>query len=175
MGGVSGRLVPDCARCAALCCIVLDIDKGTAFPIDKPAGMRCPNLTETNRCAIHPMLKKRGYHGCVAFDCQGAGQLVTQELHSASTQQMDAASASVARDFSRARKVQKLLELIFHARQLPLSAEEQQKRNHLEKRLAPEGGFTRQSFDSLPLKEIDEQVRSFLASLKRLAAPSRRA
>ncbi len=175
MRDLAARLTPGCDRCAALCCIALDIDKGDAFPIDKPAGQRCPNLTATNQCAIHPDLKKRGYHGCIAFDCRGAGQLVTQELHSTPRGQLDATAPTVAHDFSRARQIQKLLELIYFAKRLPLSASEQRERDRLETILAPDAGFTRQSFDNLPLKEIDQQVHAFLAPLKRLAAPSRRA
>jgi hypothetical protein len=33
-----------------------------------------------NRCAIHSQLASRGFPGCVAFDCYGAGQRVTQAL-----------------------------------------------------------------------------------------------
>ncbi|SPF80751.1 hypothetical protein [Pseudoprimorskyibacter insulae] len=69
----------DCANCAALCCIGLAIDKGTRFAIDKPAGVPCPNL-DGHLCRIHADLDARGFGGCTAYDCQGAGQRVTQEL-----------------------------------------------------------------------------------------------
>jgi hypothetical protein len=50
------------------------------FAFDKPAYTACKYLTLKNRCAIHTGLASRGLSGCVAFDCYGAGQRVTQEL-----------------------------------------------------------------------------------------------
>jgi hypothetical protein len=50
------------------------------FAFDKPAHSACCHLTLENRCAIHTRLASRGFPGCVAFDCYGAGQRVTQEL-----------------------------------------------------------------------------------------------
>ena len=50
------------------------------FAFDKPAHSACRYLTLENRCAIHARLASRGFPGCVAFDCYGAGQRVTQEL-----------------------------------------------------------------------------------------------
>ncbi len=47
------------------------------FPIDKRAGEPCRHLAE-HRCQIHPLLRDRGFVGCVTFDCFGAGQQVTQ-------------------------------------------------------------------------------------------------
>jgi Pentapeptide repeats (8 copies) len=38
----------------------------------------CPNLRPDDRCGIHDRLRDRGFPGCVAFDCFGAGQQVTQ-------------------------------------------------------------------------------------------------
>jgi uncharacterized protein YjbI with pentapeptide repeats len=44
------------------------------FAIDKPAGVACPHLDADNRCAIHADLRARGFPGCSAYDCFGAGQ-----------------------------------------------------------------------------------------------------
>ncbi len=44
------------------------------FAVDKPAGTPCPNLRDDSRCGIHTQLRERGFGGCVAFDCFGAGQ-----------------------------------------------------------------------------------------------------
>jgi len=49
------------------------------FAIDKPAGQPCPNLRADFRCGIHDRLRPRGFPGCVAYDCFGAGQRVAQE------------------------------------------------------------------------------------------------
>jgi hypothetical protein len=48
------------------------------FAIDKPAGQPCPNLSAGFRCGIHDRLRERGFPGCVAYDCFGAGQQVAQ-------------------------------------------------------------------------------------------------
>ena len=79
-----GQLPPalraDCSRCAGLCCVVHAFYSVQGFAFDKPAHSACRYLTLDNRCAIHPKLAFRGFPGCVAFDCYGAGQRVTQEL-----------------------------------------------------------------------------------------------
>jgi hypothetical protein len=48
------------------------------FAIDKPAGRPCPNLLADFGCGIHDSLRERGFPGCAAFDCFGAGQQVVQ-------------------------------------------------------------------------------------------------
>ena len=48
------------------------------FAIDKAAGEPCPNLLPDFRCTIHASLRERGFPGCTAYDCFGAGQQVTQ-------------------------------------------------------------------------------------------------
>jgi hypothetical protein len=72
------ELRADCARCSALCCVAPAFSVSADFAIDKPAGQPCPNLREDFRCAIHARLRPRGFAGCAAFDCFGAGQQVTQ-------------------------------------------------------------------------------------------------
>ncbi|MEU4424168.1 pentapeptide repeat-containing protein [Actinoplanes sp. NPDC024001] len=73
------RLAADCERCAALCCVAPAFSKSSDFAIDKPAGRPCRNLSDDFRCTIHEELPKRGFGGCVVFDCFGAGQRITQE------------------------------------------------------------------------------------------------
>lgn len=70
----------DCSRCAGLCCVVHAFYSVQGFAFDKPAHSACRYLTPNSRCAIHTRLASRGFPGCVAFDCHGAGQRVTQEL-----------------------------------------------------------------------------------------------
>lgn len=70
-------LRPDCARCAALCCVALSFGASSEFAADKASGVACPNLVEGLDCGIHEELRARGYRGCALFDCFGAGQLVT--------------------------------------------------------------------------------------------------
>jgi hypothetical protein len=74
------ELRADCSRCAGLCCVVHAFYSVQGFAFDKPAHSACRYLTAANRCAIHAGLASRGFPGCVAFECYGAGQRVTQEI-----------------------------------------------------------------------------------------------
>jgi uncharacterized protein YjbI with pentapeptide repeats len=71
-------LEPDCAHCFGLCCVAPAFSRSADFALDKPAGTPCPNLQTDFRCAIHDQLHQRGFRGCAAFDCFGAGQKVAQ-------------------------------------------------------------------------------------------------
>jgi uncharacterized protein YjbI with pentapeptide repeats len=79
---VSGRdrlsLRADCERCFALCCVGPAFSASADFAISKPAGQPCPNLQPDFRCSIHDRLRPRGFGGCAAYDCFGAGQQVAQ-------------------------------------------------------------------------------------------------
>ena len=72
------RLRADCTRCAGLCCVAPAFIASTDFAINKPAGTPCPNLRPDFHCTIHEHLRTRGFSGCAAFDCLGAGQQVIQ-------------------------------------------------------------------------------------------------
>jgi hypothetical protein len=74
------QLRADCSRCAGLCCVVHAFYSDQGFAFDKPAHSPCRHLTRGNQCGIHNELAPRGFPGCVAFDCYGAGQRVTQDL-----------------------------------------------------------------------------------------------
>jgi uncharacterized protein YjbI with pentapeptide repeats len=68
----------DCARCFGLCCVAPAFSASADFAIDKPAGQPCPNLRPDFACTIHGELRQRGFPGCTAYDCFGAGQQVAQ-------------------------------------------------------------------------------------------------
>lgn len=68
----------DCNRCVGLCCVVPAFSASADFAINKPAGQACPNLHADSACGIHANLRERGFPGCAAFDCFGAGQQVVQ-------------------------------------------------------------------------------------------------
>ena len=72
------QLRADCARCAGLCCVAPAFAASADFAVTKPAGQPCANLRTDFRCRIHAGLRQRGFAGCAAFDCFGAGQRVTQ-------------------------------------------------------------------------------------------------
>jgi len=58
--------------------VATSFKKSADFAIDRPAGRPCPNLGDDFACRIHDRLRERGFPGCVAFDCFGAGQRITQ-------------------------------------------------------------------------------------------------
>jgi hypothetical protein len=72
------ELVADCTRCVGLCCVLLPFTRSADFAFDKAAGERCRHLAVDHRCHIHEELYDVGMRGCVAYDCFGAGQAVTQ-------------------------------------------------------------------------------------------------
>ena len=72
-------LEADCVSCAGLCCVAPAFSKSSDFAIDKAPNKPCPNLGGDFRCTIHQRLEDKGFHGCVVFDCFGAGQRITQE------------------------------------------------------------------------------------------------
>ncbi|MEO8308658.1 MAG: hypothetical protein ABI616_11540 [Pseudomonadota bacterium] len=74
------KLRPDCGNCCGLCCVVPPFDAEQGFGHDKLARQPCHHLQADFRCGIYGHLEEKGYPGCVAFDCFGAGQRVTQEL-----------------------------------------------------------------------------------------------
>lgn len=72
------ELSADCSRCHALCCVLLPYRREGGFGADKNGGVPCHHLQTDDRCGIHAELTERGWPGCVAFDCFGAGQQATQ-------------------------------------------------------------------------------------------------
>ena len=72
------NLRADCENCFGLCCVALYFSASEGFPIDKDAGQPCLNLQPDFRCCVHKSLMERGLKGCIAFDCFGAGQKVSQ-------------------------------------------------------------------------------------------------
>ena len=72
------ELVADCSRCVGLCCVVLPFQRSADFAFDKAPGEACRHLADDHGCRIHASLLADGMRGCVAYDCFGAGQSVTQ-------------------------------------------------------------------------------------------------
>ena len=78
-------LEADCSRCAALCCVAYPFEEHEDFGLTKGTDDVCPKLGGDFRCTIHDDLTGRGFRGCVAYSCAGAGQRVTQELFDGET------------------------------------------------------------------------------------------
>ena len=68
----------DCGKCSGICCVALYCMKTDGFPENKEAGVPCKHLMSDFRCDIHTVLANKNMKGCLAYDCFGAGQKVTQ-------------------------------------------------------------------------------------------------
>ncbi len=75
------KLTIDCEKCCGLCCVALYFSKSDGFPTDKAAGKPCVNLMSDFSCSIHSKLIECKMKGCLAYDCFGAGQMVTQSIY----------------------------------------------------------------------------------------------
>lgn len=78
---LAATLKIDCMKCSGLCCVALYCTKTDGFPADKEPGVPCRHLTAGFRCDIHRKLTEKGMRGCLAYDCFGAGQKVTQNCY----------------------------------------------------------------------------------------------
>ncbi len=114
------ELRADCGRCAALCCVAPPFAVSADFAITKPAGRPCPHLSPGFRCGIHADLRERGFPGCAAFDCFGAGQQVTQETFGGRDWRRDPQLASpMFAAFAVLRQLRELLWYFAEALALP--------------------------------------------------------
>ncbi|MCV6824157.1 MULTISPECIES: hypothetical protein [Halocynthiibacter] len=161
-------LRPDCGRCAALCCVALDLIKSDRFAIDKPAGTPCPNLAQNGLCAIHQSLDDKGFSGCSAYDCLGAGQRVVQDIFDGkSWQDRPELLPDMMEAFALMRPIHQALELLVAATALPMTPEQASTRHALLTALAPEDGW---SMETLRAAAPDlRAVKPFLRSLQNVA------
>src|SRR5262245_56450193 len=106
-------LVPDCGHCAALCCVATSFDASYDFAFDKAADTGCSYLTRDCRCAIHDELVERGFRGCAAYDCFGAGPRATRAFAGIADSERERSEA-----FRILRVVHELLWLLTQAARL---------------------------------------------------------
>jgi hypothetical protein len=151
----------DCARCAALCCLALAFDRSERFAIDKPAGEPCPHLTGCGRCSIYAARRSHGFGGCVAYDCLGAGQRVTQDLFGGrSWLEEPALAAPMMRAFVAVQRAHAQLLLLREAAKLALPPNVA--RRCVELRAALE----RASADEQAISKLEAKAGAFLRSLR---------
>ena len=50
------------------------------FAAQKLSGEPCPKLDSCGHCTIYADRERLGFAGCIAFECFGAGQFVTQSI-----------------------------------------------------------------------------------------------
>lgn len=163
------ELRADCKRCAALCCLLLAIDKGPKFAIDKPAGTPCPNLAG-HGCKIHDQLEAKGFSGCVQYDCLGAGQIVVQEIFGGeSWRDRPELAAPMAEAFRLLREVQETRQDLIAAQKLSAAPKIAAACAALEAKLTPDWQLTRpQDFD---LAGVRAEYQQLLTQLRAELTP----
>ena len=118
-------LRPDCGRCAALCCVALAFDRSELFGLDKAAGQPCTHLAACGGCSIYHHRAQAGFGGCIAFDCLGAGQRVTQQIFKGRSWLDDRSLIDpMVAAFLAIRSAHEALLLLRQAARLPLSQED---------------------------------------------------
>ena len=170
-------LRPDCARCDALCCVLLAFDASDAFAFSKPACAPCRNLAADNTCKVHASLADEGFSGCVAFDCQGAGQRITEQVFKGRSWRDDPALLpAIDTAFRVMRRLHDAVGLLQQAATLPLSPEQNQTRLDLLSRLDPTRDWSEAALQFPDLGQDLKAVTAYLASMRPLATakPSRR-
>lgn len=96
-----------CERCSGLCCVALCFSTVDGFPYNKPDGEPCRHLQADSRCELHSTLAQRGLKGCIAFECFGAGQQLTQARQNG--QQTPQNTTLIFRAFLALRQLRELL------------------------------------------------------------------
>jgi len=161
-------LTPDCSACASLCCVVFAFDKSESFAIDKAAGKACPNLDGCGKCRVFAEREQLGFPGCIAYNCHGAGQVVTQEVFHGKSWRDEASLASrMGAALSVLRRIHEQLLLLQTAGQLPLTAAERIHLAELKEALSLEDPWTETTLQNYPVEETSRQVSGFLTGLRR--------
>lgn len=109
------ELEADCSRCSGLCCVLLPYRRDAGFGADKPGGVPCHHLTPADRCGIHEVLRERGWSGCAAFDCFGAGQHVTQVTYGGTSWRDLGDLGEMAAVLSSVRRIHEMLAYLAEA------------------------------------------------------------
>ncbi|MDT4914963.1 MAG: hypothetical protein QOC66_4091 [Pseudonocardiales bacterium] len=110
----------DCTSCFALCCVALPFDASADFAFDKPAGTPCRHLAADLRCGVHADLRVRGFNGCAVYDCQGAGQKVSQVTFGGRDWRTDADTARLTLVvYPVVRQLHEILAHLIEARDVP--------------------------------------------------------
>ena len=148
--------------------MALAFDTGADFAIDKPAGLPCPHL-DRHLCTIHDSLKDRGFTGCTAFDCTGAGQRTVALYAGQSWQDHPALLPAQSDSFRHLRRLHGRIELLLAAATLSLPPDAESRRKALLCALSPEG-MTPQIAQTLATGPLPAKVDRFLKSLAIYAA-----
>ena len=79
-GAADGGWPTDCTQCFGLCCIALAHQQTAGFPAVKAPDTACCHLTDDFRCGVFERLDAAGFPICRAYDCFGAGPVVSDRM-----------------------------------------------------------------------------------------------
>lgn len=159
-------LKEDCESCAALCCVAYPFDADEDFGLLKAADTPCPNLGEDFRCTIHKDLKTKGFGGCVAYSCAGAGQRITQELFPDETWRDDPDLIyHMAYALRVIRPIHEALLLLQEAAKLPVPAEALAEGRALMAAMCPIEDTSVHDFEEPEVQDALADVPRYLQSL----------
>lgn len=166
-GELELELQPDCARCASLCCVVFPFDKSESFGCDKAAGEVCSHLAARGDCSIFQDRERLGFKGCIAYDCHGAGQRVTQQVfHGRSWRDDPGLTVRMGAALSILRRIHEQLSLLATAERLPLTPAQRDDLLLLRSMLFPEETWTEQSLAAYRIDTAEREVSGFLTGLR---------
>jgi hypothetical protein len=161
------ELKADCSRCAAICCAAYPFDDDDDFALLKAADTPCPNLSKTCfDCTIHSDLTPKGFGGCVAYDCAGAGQRITQDLFDGETWRDDPDLLTHMTYALRViRPIHEALLLLKEAQALPVPAAQKAKGQRLMAALCPPNPTSIYDFEDPEVQEALAVVPTYQQSL----------
>ncbi|NIZ13548.1 hypothetical protein [Phaeobacter sp. HF9A] len=159
-------LAHDCSRCAALCCVAYPFEKDVGFGINKAVDTPCPKLSAGHACTIHRDLIDKGFSGCVAYSCAGAGQRVTQELFDGESWREDPDLLHHMTDALRIlRPIHEALLILCEARAIAMPDSLRQHCEALIAALCPEAASSIWDFTEPEVQEALAEVPEFIPQL----------
>ncbi|GAA5032392.1 pentapeptide repeat-containing protein [Actinopolymorpha pittospori] len=172
------NLLADCEYCFGLCCVALPFTASADFAVDKDAGVPCTHLRADFRCDIHAQLRERGFPGCTAFDCFGAGQKVSRTTFGGRDWRQEPGTAGrMFQVFPVVRQLHELLWYLAEAVTLPqarsLHGELRRALNEIED-LSNSGAETLAGLDVGALREGVNPLLLRTSELVRAQVPGRR-
>ena len=110
---------------------------------------------------------KKGFKGCITYDCYGAGQRVTRDVFNGKSWKDDPGlTEPMGEALSVLRRIHEQLVLLDWAGNLPLSQDEC---SHLEKfraLLNPEQDWTQERLKNFPVDAVIKEIGTFLRGLR---------
>lgn len=161
------KLEPDCANCAAYCCVALAFDKSNMFAYDKQAAEPCRHLDKSHSCTIHDDLDAQGFKGCIRYNCFGAGQRTFNEIFDRRSWRDHPDEAQEMFDAYRVmHNVHEFLAMLREVRKLKLSDVQIKQVEAFEAELAPTLPWTSDTLIAFESCGTFEEIRAFFTGLR---------